>query len=56
MSIVTNKTSDEETEREVRAIRKATKRASASKETAKAYLRKRGIITKSGKLTKKYGG
>ena len=56
MVTVLYKRTAEEVEKEVRAIRKAGREIRKTPETARAFLRKHGFITKDNKLTKKYGG
>jgi len=56
MTIVKNRDSAEQVKQEIQAMHKAGKRVRASKASAKAYLHKNGFITKTGKLTKRYGG
>lgn len=56
MVLVMNKTSKEEAEKDLKAMQRAAKRIASSEDTARAYLHKYGFITKSGKLTKRYGG
>ncbi|MGC1479015.1 MAG: hypothetical protein WA771_00815 [Chthoniobacterales bacterium] len=41
---------------EVETIQRASKKILASKETAREFLVKFGFITKSGKVTRRYGG
>jgi hypothetical protein len=48
--------SNAEIERDIAAIRRAGKKITRSKQTARAWLIKNGFITKSGKPTKRYGG
>jgi hypothetical protein len=56
MSIVTKPRSEKEVDRIVAVIRSGTKDLLKSKKKAREFLIKRGYITKSGKLTKRYGG
>jgi hypothetical protein len=56
MTLVIAGPSEREVQKQIKAIRSASDRIAASKETARAYLQKNGYITKSGKLTKRYGG
>lgn len=56
MVLVMDKTCKEEAEKDLKAMRRAAKRIASSEETARTYLLKHGFITKSGKLTKRYGG
>lgn len=46
----------EELKKELKAIRKAGKEISATKESARKFLYENGFITKTGKLPKRYGG
>jgi hypothetical protein len=48
--------SEEKMRQEVKIIREGTNKLLRSKETARAFLRKNGFITPTGKLTKRYGG
>jgi hypothetical protein len=45
-----------EIERDLAAIDRGAAKINRSKKTARAWLIKHGFITKSGKLTKRYGG
>ncbi|HYR59074.1 MAG TPA: hypothetical protein VEO95_10605 [Chthoniobacteraceae bacterium] len=56
MSTVLVPRSKTEIERDIAAIEKGTKKIMRSKKSAKAWFIKNGFITKSGKLTKRYGG
>lgn len=56
MIYVAHPRSPEEVKKEVAAIKKAGKEIRRTPETARAFLIKHGYITKSGKLTKYYGG
>lgn len=56
MSIVTRPRSEKEVDRIVAVISSARKELVTSKEKARGFLIKHGYITKSGKLTKHYGG
>ena len=48
--------SQEEIDKVLEVIERASKKITKSKATARAYLIKYGFVTKSGKLTKRYGG
>ena len=56
MTIGIARMTKEEYERELKALRDASKEICRTPETARAFLIKHGFITKSGKLTKRYGG
>jgi len=56
MSIVTRPRSEAEVTKIVDSIKRVTKELTRNKETAREFLRKNGYITKTGKLTKHYGG
>ena len=56
MSFVTTPRSEKEVDRIVAVISSATKELVTSKKKARGFLIKNGYITKSGKLTKRYGG
>ncbi|MEO8350291.1 MAG: hypothetical protein ABI680_01085 [Chthoniobacteraceae bacterium] len=47
---------EKEVEAIIASMRKTTKELCKSKKTAREFLIKHGYITKSGKLTKRYGG
>ena len=47
---------ENEAARTIEIVRSVTKELTKSKATARAFLIKHGYITKSGKLTKRYGG
>ncbi len=56
MNTVTRPRSEAEVDAIVASIRKVTKEITKDKKTARDFLIKYGYITKSGKLTKRYGG
>ncbi len=56
MSTVLVPRSKAEVDRDIAAIKRASKRIFRSKKTAKAWFVEHGFITKDGKLTKRYGG
>lgn len=56
MSIVTRPRSEAEVDEIIAAMKKFTKKVTRSKKTARDFLIKHGYITKTGKLTKRYGG
>jgi len=56
MTVITTGPSEKEVKDQIKAMRAASDRITASKESAREYLLKNGYITKSGKLTKRYGG
>jgi predicted neutral ceramidase superfamily lipid hydrolase len=56
MSIVTRPRSEAEVNAIVASIRKVTKEITKDKKTARDFLVKHGYVTKTGKLTKRYGG
>jgi hypothetical protein len=56
MSTVLVPRSKAEIERDIAAIRRETKKITRSRKTARAWFIKHGFMTKSGKLTKRYGG
>ena len=56
MTVITTKPTPEEVRKEVRAMKSASKEILKSKESARRFLVEKGYITKSGKLTRKYGG
>ena len=53
---MTQTASSEKIKREIAAIREAGRRIRASRESARSYMIKHGFMTKSGKLSKRYGG
>ena len=56
MTVITTKPTPEEVRKEVRAIKSASKEIRRTKSSARRFLIEKGYITKSGKLTRKYGG
>jgi hypothetical protein len=56
MSIVTRPRSKTEVDAIIATVRKGTRELLKSKEKAREFMIKHGYITKSGKLTKRYGG
>lgn len=56
MPVITSKPKREEIRRDVKAMKSASKEILKSKESARRFLVKKGYVTKSGKLTRKYGG
>ncbi len=54
--MTTTKPTPEEVRKEVTAMKSASKEILKSKESARRFLIKKGYITKSGNLTRKYGG
>ena len=56
MTIGIARMTKEEYERELKALRDFGKKIRRTPETSRAFLIKYGFITKSGKLTKRYGG
>ena len=54
MTVVISSRSSEEVAQDIAAIKDATKKITASKATARAYLIKNGYMTKGGKLTRRY--
>ena len=47
---------DKKVKEQIKVLKKAGKKAAASKSTALKFLKEAGIVTNSGKLTKRYGG
>lgn len=47
---------DKKVKEQIKVLREATKENTASKSTALKFLMRAGIVTSSGKLTKRYGG
>lgn len=56
MSTVVTTLSAAEVRLEAKAIKKAGKEIRKDRATTLEFLRKHGFVTKSGKLTKRYGG
>jgi hypothetical protein len=56
MTVVLAGPSEKEVKAQIEGMRAASARITQSKESARDYLVKHGYITKSGKLTKRYGG
>ena len=56
MSILTRPRSEKEVDKIVAVIHSGTKELLKSKRTARKFLIENGYITKSGNLTKRYGG
>lgn len=56
MSIVIRPRSKAEVDEIIASLRKGTAELMTSKEKAREFLIKHGFITKTGKLTKRYGG
>jgi hypothetical protein len=56
VSIVLVPRSKAEIERDIAAIRRETKKITRSRKTARAWLIKHGFMTKTGNLTRRYGG
>jgi hypothetical protein len=54
MTIVLAKPTEKQVRKEVRAMRKAAVKVAATRESARAFLRKHGFITKANRLTKRY--
>ena len=48
--------SDEQVKEQLKVLEKATKEGTTSKRKALETLKQSGILTKSGKLAKRYGG
>jgi hypothetical protein len=48
--------SDSSEREQIAIIKEGTKRVTADKETALAFLKRAGILTASGKLSKAFGG
>lgn len=48
--------SEEKVRKELKIMRAGTDELLKSKETARQFLHKHGFITRTGKLTKRYGG
>lgn len=56
MTVIVTKPNEEDMRKEVKAMRAASAKLLKSRETARDYLYKKGYISKTGKLTKRYGG
>ncbi len=56
MTVVVASRTQKEVRKDIQAMQKASKEILKSKASARAYLVENGFITKSGKLTKRYGG
>ncbi|MGV3530773.1 MAG: hypothetical protein ACO1QR_00275 [Chthoniobacteraceae bacterium] len=56
MSIVTRPRSKEEVDEMIASVKATTRELMKDKKKARAFLINRGYITKTGKLTKRYGG
>ena len=56
MSIVTRPRTKEEVDEMIASVKETTKELMRDKKKGRAFLIKRGYITKTGKLTKRYGG
>jgi len=56
VSIVLVPRSKADIARDIASIKKGTKEITRSRKTARAWLIKHGFMTKTGKLTKRYGG
>ena len=56
MSIITRPRSKEEVDEMIASMKEATRELLKDKKKARAFLIKHGYITKTGELTKRYGG
>lgn len=56
MTVVMTGPSEKDVQKQIKAMRTASARITTSPKTARDFLQKHGYITKTGKLTKKYGG